>query len=445
MKKLWQKDYALDARIERFTIGRDRELDQKLASFDVLGSLAHICMLERIGLLTETERKQLAAGLRRIYRQIEAGSFRIEEGVEDVHSQVELLLTRELGDAGKKIHSGRSRNDQVLVDLRLFFRSELREVADLTDELFRTLHTLADLHRDVLMPGYTHLQVAMVSSFGLWFGAYAETLVDDLRLLAAAYHTANHNPLGSAAGYGSAFPLDRRLTTDLLGFEDLSYNVVHAQMGRGKTELFLSFALAALGSTLGKLATDIVLYMNQNFGFIRFPEELTTGSSIMPHKKNPDVFEIMRGRCNQLQSLPAQVSQLTANLPAGYHRDFQLLKEVLFPALSSVKDCLDMATYALSRIEVKKDLLSDDKYRYLFSVEEVNREVLNGLPFREAYRKIGRQIEEGTFDPDRTIRHTHEGSIGNLCLEEVERKFERVKGSFSFEEMEAALKALLEE
>lgn len=443
--KLWQKDYTVHADIEAFTVGRDREMDLYLAKYDVLGSLAHIKMLESIGLLTSEELQQLIPALQEIYKKAEQGDFVIEEGVEDVHSQVELLLTRELGDVGKKIHSGRSRNDQVLVDLRLFFRGEIQAVAALTQDLFEQLMELAETHKGTLLPGYTHLQVAMVSSFGLWFSAYAESLTDDLQLLQSVYKIINQNPLGSAAGYGSSFPLNRRMTTDLLGFEDLNYNVVHAQMGRGKSELFLAFAMAGLGSTLGKLAMDITLYINQNFGFIRFPDELTTGSSIMPHKKNPDVFELIRARCNQLQSLPAQVSQLTGALPSGYHRDFQLLKEQIFPAIESLKSCLRIATFALSQITTKTDIIQDDKYLYLFSVEEVNKLVLEGVPFRDAYKIVGESIHKGDFHPDKTVAHTHEGSIGNLCLPDIRTKLERVIQGFDFERANMQLATLVAE
>ncbi|MCB9082128.1 MAG: argininosuccinate lyase [Lewinellaceae bacterium] len=431
--KLWQKDYQVLQEIDRFTVGRDREMDLALAPFDILGSLAHIQMLTSIGLLEEAEYSAVAAALKGLYHEAKKGNFRIEDDVEDVHSQVEMLLTRQLGDAGKKIHSGRSRNDQVLVDLRLYFRAEIEEVVRLAEGLFRQLQLLSEQHREVLMPGYTHFQVAMVSSFGLWFGAYAESLVDDLRLLSSVYAINNQNPLGSAAGYGSSFPLDRRMTTELLGFADLNFNVVHAQLGRGKTELFLTFALAAFGSTLGKLAADVVLFMNQNFGFIRFPDELTTGSSIMPHKKNPDVFELIRAKCNQLQALPGQVSMLTTNLPAGYHRDFQLLKEALFPALQTLKSCLSIATFALEHIEVQPNVLAEEKYRYLFSVEEVNRLVLEGMPFRDAYQEVGKAIAEGRFDPDRSrVAHVHEGSIGNLCTADIRAKWEAVMQDFPF-------------
>ncbi len=442
--KLWQKEYTVDQQIERFTVGQDRELDRYLAPYDILGSLAHIRMLHRIGLLNEGEHKDLKAHLQQLYRRAGEGELEIEEGVEDIHSQVEMLLTRELGDAGKKIHAGRSRNDQVLVDLRLFFRAELEEITRLAEELFHTLLQLAGKHRDTLMPGYTHFQAAMPSSFGLWFSAYAESLVDDLRLLQSVYHNINQNPLGSAAGYGTSFPLDRKLTTRLLGFEDLSYNVVHAQMGRGKTELFLSYALAGMAHTLGKLAADVVLYASQNFAFLSFPDELTTGSSIMPHKKNPDVFELIRARCNQLQSLPVQVSQITASLPSGYHRDFQLLKESVFPAIQQIKDCLSILAYALPQAKVNTRILEDERYRYLFSVEVVNELVLKGVPFREAYQQVGRQIEKGEFEPSREVKHTHEGSIGNLCLEEIKGKMERVVKGFPFEEVEKAVQKLLD-
>ncbi len=442
--KLWQKSYTVDQQIESFTIGQDRELDRYLAPYDILGSLAHIRMLETIGLLSAEEQEQLSAKLRQLYERAVKGELEIEEGVEDIHSQVELLLTRELGEAGKKIHAGRSRNDQVLVDLRLYFRAELQEIVESAERLFTTLIQLAERHRHILLPGYTHFQAAMPSSFGLWFSAYAESLVDDLRLLQSVYHNINQNPLGSAAGYGTSFPLDRKLTTRLLGFEDLNYNVVHAQMGRGKTESYLSYALAALAHTLGKLAADVVLYVSQNFAFLSFPDELTTGSSIMPHKKNPDVFELIRARCNLLQSLPAQVSQLTTSLPSGYHRDFQLLKESIFPAIQHLKDCLGILTYALPQAEVNARILEDERYQYLFSVEVVNELVLQGTPFREAYQKVGQQIEEGQFEPPRELRHSHEGSLGNLCLEEVERKMERVLEGFPFGEVKEAVDALLD-
>lgn len=441
--KLWQKNYQVDQEIERFTVGQDRELDVALAPYDIQGSLAHIKMLCKIGLLETDELAQLEKALKRLYTIVEAGDFVIEPGIEDVHSQVEHWLTKELGEVGKKIHSGRSRNDQVLVDLKLYLRTEIRALITSIEELFGTLIQLSEQHKDKLMPGYTHLQVAMVSSFGLWFGAYAESLVDDLQQWQSTFKIINQNPLGSAAGYGSSFPLDRKLTTALLGFNDLNYNVVHAQMGRGKSELFMAFSLAGTAHTLGKMAMDICLFINQNFNFIAFPDELTTGSSIMPHKKNPDVFEIIRGRCNQLISLPAQVSMLTTNLPSGYHREFQLLKEVIFPAIHSLKDCLGIATYALQQIQIKEDILAEDKYRYLYSVEEVNKEVLSGTPFRDAYKIIGEQIADGSFDPQREVAHTHEGSLGNLCLPEIQAKWARVWADFKFEYMDEKLATLL--
>lgn len=441
--KLWQKDYPLDDRIEAFTVGRDRELDLWLVPYDILGSLAHGKMLSEVGLLPPGEYDQLAAALRQLYPDAVAGRFTIEDGIEDVHSQVELMLTRQLGDIGKKIHSGRSRNDQVLVDLRLFFRAETASIIRQTAELVRLLLRRSDQHKNDLLPGYTHFQVAMVSSFGLWFGAYAETLIDDLRLWQGIYQTVNHNPLGSAAGYGSSFPLNRSRTTELLGFEDVAYNVVHAQMGRGKTELFMAFGLAALAQTLGKLAADVCLYNSQNFGFLKLPDNLTTGSSIMPHKKNPDVFELLRGRCNLLQSLPTQVAQLTANLPSGYHRDFQLLKEALFPAIAQLKDSLAIAVYALEKLEVNApDLLSDDKYRLLYSVEAVNARVVEGTPFRDAYQQVGREIEAGQFEPPTQLNHTHEGSLGNLCNDAIEHKLDRVLQGFSFDYWEKRLAQL---
>lgn len=431
--KLWQKSISAWSEVETFTVGRDREMDLYLAPYDILGSLAHIEMLCSIGLLEAAEYKELAAALKELYHEAVAGNFAIEDGVEDVHSQVEMLLTRRLGDMGKKIHSGRSRNDQVLVDLRLFLRAEIEALSTQIGELFEILQSLSEKHKDVLLPGYTHLQVAMVSSFGLWLGAYAESLVDDLRQFQSAYQIINQNPLGSAAGYGSSFPLNRRMTTELLGFADLNYNVVHAQMGRGKTELFLAFALSGLGHTLNKLSMDMVLYLNQNFAFLSYPDELTTGSSIMPHKKNPDVFELLRAKCTQLAALPQQVSLLTSNLPSGYHRDFQLLKEVIFPAIESAKSCLAMMCFALPQMQPKTNILDDDKYKYLYSVEVVNKLALEGVPFRDAYRQVGIDIENGTFNPDRTLNHTHEGSIGNLCTVEIKAKWERVWSGFGFE------------
>ena len=429
--KLWDKGFEPDRAIEAYTVGRDRELDLRLARYDVEGSLAHIAMLEKIGLLTRDELTTLTAGLQAIADEIAAGRFEIEPDTEDIHSQVELLLTRRLGDVGKKIHSGRSRNDQVLVDLKLFLRDELRQTADDVQTLFDRLQELSERHKEVLMPGYTHLQIAMPSSFGLWFGAYAETLVDDMRLLAAAWHIANQNPLGSAAGYGSSFPLDRRMTTQLLGFEGLHYNVVAAQMSRGKSERAAATALAAVAATVGRLAMDVCLMMSQNFGFVSLPDELTTGSSIMPHKKNPDVFEIMRGRCNRLQSVPNEIALLTANLPAGYHRDLQLLKEILFPAFDELRGTLGMCDFMLAHLRVNDRILDDPKYDYLFTVEDVNRLVLQGVPFREAYRRVGLAVQRREYRPTREVHHTHEGSIGNLCTEEIRRKMERVRAEFA--------------
>ena len=444
--KLWQKDYPLDQRIADFTIGRDRELDLELAPFDILGSLAHIQMLYEVGLLEAEDLRRCKAELQQQYFRAVQGTFSIEEGVEDVHSQVELLLTRALGEAGKKIHSGRSRNDQVLVDLRLYFRSRIQSLVSQSAELSRTLLALSDQHQDALIPGYTHLQVAMVSSFGLWFGAYGESIIDDLRLWHSIYNTVDQNPLGSAAGYGSSFPLDRQRTTTLLGFADLAYNVVHAQMGRGKTELLLAFGIASLAQTLGKLATDVCLYSSQNFGFVRLPDTLTTGSSIMPHKKNPDVFELVRGRCNLLLSLPGQISQLLSNQPSGYHRDFQLLKEVIFPALNQLEDVIAIVHYALPSMRViGQKLREDDRYKYLYSVEAVNKLVLEGLPFRDAYQQIGRAIESGHFTPPQELEHTHLGSLGNLANAQIRTKLDNVLQHFNFSRAELALASLLQE
>ncbi len=441
--KLWQKDKAALAEVDRFTVGKDREMDMFLARFDIEGSLAHITMLASIGLITNDELEVLSASLRELHNDVLAGAFVVEPDVEDIHSQVELALTRKLGDVGKKIHAGRSRNDQVLVDIKLFLRSAIRDIVAETKSLFDLLQTLADRHKSVLLPGYTHFQLAMPSSFGLWFGAYAESLVDDLTTLQGAYRVVNKNPLGSAAGYGSSFPLDRTMTTQLLGFADLNYNVVYAQMGRGKTERIVASALVNIAATLAKLAMDACLFLNQNFGFISFPTELTTGSSIMPHKKNPDVFELIRGRCNQLQAIPNDISLSLANLPSGYHRDMQLLKELLFPAFANLKDCLRMTQLMLSHIEVKQNILDDDKYKFLFSVEEVNRLVLEGIPFRDAYRKVGMDIENGNYNPGRTVNHSHEGSIGNLSLLQVAKAMDSVIAGFQFESADAAINALL--
>lgn len=424
--KLWSKGFEPDKMIEQFTVGNDRELDLRLARYDVQGSMAHIRMLESIGLLKSDELEVLLKALGEIAEVIERGEFRIEDGVEDVHSQVEFMLTARLGDIGKKIHSGRSRNDQVLVDLKLFMRDELRRIAKAVERLFTRLQALSEEHKDKLMPGYTHLQVAMPSSFGLWFGAYAESLVDDMQMLAAAYNVANQNPLGSAAGYGSSFPLDREMTTRLLGFETLHYNVVAAQMSRGKTERAASMAIASIASTLGHLAMDVCMWMCQNFGFVSFPDELTTGSSIMPHKKNPDVFEIMRGKCNRLQAVPNEIALLTANLPLGYNRDLQLLKDIIFPATTELIECLDMAEFMLRHIRVKDGIVNDPRYDYLFTVEEVNRLVLDGMPFREAYKKVGLEVQNGSYSPSRNVRHSHSGSIGNLCNDRIAEKFRSI-------------------
>lgn len=429
--KLWEKEIKIDALIEAFTIGNDPDFDLLLAKFDVQGTLAHIKMLQKIALLTEEELKTLEAALEDISKTIEKGEFQIEQGVEDVHSQVELMLTRQLGDIGKKIHAGRSRNDQVMLDLRLFFRAEMQEIAELIHHFFEVLMQQSEKYKGILMPGYTHTQIAMVSSFGLWFSAYAESLIDDLTLLESVYRINNQNPLGSAAGYGSSFPLDRKMTTELLGFEDLAYNAIHAQMGRGKTEQFLSFALASVATTIGKLASDMVLFSNENFAFLKLPDAFTTGSSIMPHKKNPDVFELIRGHCNLLQSLPTQVSMLNSNLISGYHRDYQLLKEVIFPALTHLKNCLRLSTKCLAHVKVNPTILEDKKYDYLYTVEKVNELVKEGLPFREAYQKVGQEIQQGTFEFSGELKHSHEGSIGNLCLPEIQAKMKMVMEKFS--------------
>ena len=424
--KLWDKGFDTSALVEDYTVGNDQQLDLRLARYDVEGSLAHIRMLETIGLLTSEELTTLIEGLHQIAAEIERGEFEIEPTSEDIHSQVELLLTRRLGDVGKKIHSGRSRNDQVLVDLKLFLREELQQLAHAVRALFDRLQSLSEEHKAVLMPGYTHLQVAMPSSFGLWFGAYAETLIDDMRLVAAAWHIANQNPLGSAAGYGSSFPLNRTMTTQLLGFETMHYNVVAAQMSRGKSERAAANAIAAVAATVGRMAMDLCLFMSQNFGFVKLPDTLTTGSSIMPHKKNPDVFEIMRGRCNRLQALPNEMALLLTNLPVGYHREMQLLKDILFPATTELKKTLEMADFMLANLTVNEHILDDEKYNYLFTVEDVNRLALQGVPFREAYREVGMQVQRGEYQPTREVHHTHEGSIGNLCTAQIKAKMEGV-------------------
>lgn len=441
--KLWEKNFEVNREIERFTVGRDRELDLYLARYDVLGSMAHITMLQSIGLMEKDELDALLAELKLIYRDCVEGRFEIEEGVEDVHSQVELMLTRRLGDMGKKIHSGRSRNDQVLVDLKLFIRHELREVADEVMTLFGELLEKSGQCKDVLMPGYTHLQIAMPSSFGLWFGAYAESLADDMLFLQAAYRMANRNPLGSAAGYGSSFPLDRSMTTRLLGFESMDYNVVYAQMGRGKTERNVAFAMASVAGTLSKMAFDACMFNSQNFGFVKLPKECTTGSSIMPHKKNPDVFELIRAKCNKLQGLPAQITLIMNNLPVGYFRDLQIIKEVFLPAFDELKDCLRMAAYIINKMEVNRSILDNPMYDPMFSVEEVNRLAAAGMPFRDAYRKVGMEIEEGTYKADHNIHHTHEGSMGNLCNDRIAEFMKGVYDGFGFSRAEEAEKELL--
>ena len=442
--KLWEKNYEINHEIERFTVGRDREMDLYLAKYDVLGSMAHITMLESIGLLEKEELKPLLDELKNIYELCEKGEFVIENGIEDVHSQVELMLTRKLGDMGKKIHSGRSRNDQVLVDLKLFTRHQLKEIADAVKVLFDELLQKSNQYKEVLMPGYTHLQIAMPSSFGLWFGAYAESLADDMLFLQAAYKMTNRNPLGSAAGYGSSFPLNRTMTTQLLGFDSMDYNVVYAQMGRGKMERNVAFALASVAGTLAKMAFDACMFNSQNFSFVKLPKECTTGSSIMPHKKNPDVFELIRAKCNKIQALPQQVMMIMNNLPVGYFRDLQIIKEVFLPAFDELADCLQMAAYIINKIEVNEHILDNPMYDPIFSVEEVNRLAAAGMPFRDAYKKVGLEIEAGTFHADHNIHHTHEGSIGNLCNDEINALMNNVLKGFNFERMTEAEKKLLE-
>lgn len=442
--KLWEKKVQMTAEIEKFTVGRDRELDLYLAQYDVLGSMAHITMLESIGLLTKEELKLLLSELKDIYHCAEQGKFVIEEGVEDVHSQVELMLTRKLGDIGKKIHSGRSRNDQVLVDLKLFIRDKLKDITELVENLFEELISKSNQYKDVLMPGYTHLQIAMPSSFGLWFGAYAESLADDMLYLQAAFKMANRNPLGSAAGYGSSFPLNRQMTTDLLGFDSMDYNVVYAQMGRGKTERNVAFSMASVAGTLAKLAFDACMFNSQNFGFVKLPEDCTTGSSIMPHKKNPDVFELIRAKSNKLQALPQQIILIMNNLPCGYFRDLQVIKEVFLPSFKELEDCLQMTAYIINRMEVNEHILDNPIYDNIFSVEEVNRLVYDGVPFRDAYKKVGLEIQAGKFVPDKNIHHTHEGSIGNLCNDKIQAYMQEIKAGFHFEKMKDAERKLIE-
>ncbi len=430
--KLWQKDSTvISDKIQQFTVGRDREFDLLLAKYDVQGSLAHTAMLEQVGLLPGNEYVLIKKELEAILDEIAAGSFSLQEDVEDIHSQIELMLTERLGDAGKKIHSGRSRNDQVAVDLKLYLRAEVLEIKDAALTLFDLLLQLSNEHKDKLLPGYTHLQLAMPSSFGLWFGAYAESLTDDMQLLLTSYNMANKNPLGSGAGYGSSFPLDRTLTTQLLNFGSLHYNSIYAQMSRGKTERFVAIALSSIAATLSRLSMDVCLYMNQNFGFITFPDALTTGSSIMPHKKNPDVFELIRGKCNRIQSIPNELALLMANLPSGYHREMQLTKEILFPAIEDMKACLEMAVLMLAQITIKDDILADDRYKYLFTVEQVNELVNQGIPFRDAYKQVGMDVENGTFAFTGSLHHTHEGSIGNLCNDEIKEVMDKVTNGFS--------------
>ncbi|MBP5219616.1 MAG: argininosuccinate lyase [Bacteroidaceae bacterium] len=441
--KLWEKNVQVNEEIEKFTVGRDREMDLYLAKYDVLGSMAHITMLESIGLLGSDELPKLLSELKNIYRLAEKGEFVIEDGVEDVHSQVELMLTRKLGDMGKKIHSGRSRNDQVLVDLKLFTRAEIKEIAEEVEVLFNELIAQSNKYKNVLMPGYTHLQVAMPSSFGLWFGAYAEGLVDDMMFLQAAFKITNRNPLGSAAGYGSSFPLNRTLTTKLLGFDSMDYNVVYAQMGRGKTERNVAYAMASIAGTIAKLAFDACMFNSQNFAFVKLPDECTTGSSIMPHKKNPDVFELTRAKCNKIQSLPQQIMLIMNNLPSGYFRDLQIIKEVFLPAFKELKDCLKMTSYIINKMKVNENILDDSRYDNMFSVEEVNRLAANGMPFRDAYKKVGLDIEAGNFKPNKDIHHTHEGSIGNLCNEQIQALMSEVVSGFNFKTMVDAENALL--
>lgn len=442
--KLWEKNSSSAERVNEFTVGRDLTFDIHLAPYDVQGTLAHTAMLANIGLMEESEKNEVHQALKRIYAQMLSCEFEMRKDVEDIHSQIEIMLTEELGDVGKKIHSGRSRNDQVLVDLKLFMRSEIFEIAVLTKELFAKLQEHSKKYQSVLLPGYTHMQVAMPSSFGLWFGAYAESLVDDLIMLRAAHDIINQNPLGSAAGFGSSFPLNRELTTQLLGFESMNYNVVYAMMGRGKAEKSLSFGMAAIAATLSKMAMDICLYMGQEYRFISFPDELTTGSSIMPHKKNPDVFELIRGKCNRMQALPTDITMMTLNLPTGYHREMQLLKELLFPAIEDLKDCLSMTSYMLDHIQINEKVVDQTKYNDLFTVEAVNRLVLKGMPFREAYQKVGQDVDAGSFEPDRNLKHSHAGSIGNLQNEAIALKMDEQMRKFNFRSWQDAIVRLVE-
>ena len=441
--KLWDKNIQTDKLIEQFTVGKDRELDLLLARYDILGSIAHIMMLQQVGLLTAGERMALHRELVVIYNLVMQGKFILEEGIEDVHSQVELHLTRKLGEAGKKIHAARSRNDQVLLDIKLFIREELHRVVSLSHDLFKLLISKSEQYKHLLLPGYTHLQIAMPSSFGLWYGAFAENIADDMQMMAAAYRLADQNPLGSAAGYGSSFPINRQMTTDLLGFEGMHYNVINAQMSRGKTERLVSFALSSLAGTLSKMAGEICLFASQNFGFVTLPDELTTGSSIMPHKKNPDVFELLRAKCNKIQALPNEIDHIWGNLVSGYFRDMQIIKESFLPVFDEMKNCIRMMTYAVDKMIPATEILKDDKYQYIFSVEEVNKLVLEGMPFREAYKAVARQIQDGSYQSGHSVKHTHEGSIGNLCNDKIARKMEALMKSFHFETKDAAIQNLL--
>lgn len=441
--KLWDKGVSVDKKIEAFTVGKDREMDLYLAPFDILGTMAHITMLESVGLLPNEDLKPLLTELKSLYKTAMAGEFVIEEGVEDVHSQVEMILTAKLGELGKKVHSGRSRNDQVLLDIKLFIRYKLQEIIEEVNKLFSTLQSQSERYKGVLIPGYTHLQVAMPSSFGLWFGAYAESLIDDVYQLQAAYKTVNQNPLGAAAGYGSSFPLNRQMTTDLLGFDSMNYNVVFAQMGRGKSERSVAYALSSVAYTLGKFSMDACLYMSQNFSFISLPNELTTGSSIMPHKKNPDVFELIRARCNKIQGVVGQIGSITTNLPSGYFRDMQIIKEVILPAFDELLSCIELTNYSVERIIVKENVIENEMYNYAFSVEDVNNLVRSGVPFRDAYKQVGLEIEAGTYKPTKTVNHTHEGTIGNLCTSQIKDKMVSAISEFNFETVDSAIENLL--
>ena len=440
--KLWDKGTSVDNKIEEFSVGKDRELDVELAPFDILGTMAHITMLKKVDLLSADDLALLLPELKKLYQETLKGSFVIEEGVEDVHSQVELMLTRSLGEVGKKVHSGRSRNDQVLLDLKLYTRHQMEVMTEAISQLFTSLQQKSEAHKEDLMPGYTHLQVAMPSSFGFWFGAYAESLTDDMHFLLSAWRIVNQNPLGAAAGYGSSFPLDRKLTTEILGFDDLSYNVVYAQMGRGKMERSVAMAISSVAATIGKFAMDACLFMSQNFGFIGLPPEMTTGSSIMPHKKNPDVFELIRARCNKLQALPNQISLITGNLPSGYFRDLQLIKEIFIPAFAEIMSCIELTAFAVEKMTIQKDLMKNPLYKYAFSVEEVNRRVLQGVPFRDAYKQVGIEIENGKFQIPDEIHHTHEGSIGNLCTQEIKNKMNSTLEQFNFAQVNSAIEKL---